>query len=1170
MAPTPIENPFPGLRSFEPHQADLFFGRDEQIEELADRLQKHRFVAVVGTSGSGKSSLVRAGLIPVLERSHVGFMASRWRIAILRPGGSATVELASALSRSFGDPHEIVLKALRASSAGLAKYARQRLDEGESLLLLVDQFEELFRYRSHANAEHRAEGSAAFVKLLLAASGHNDHPLPGLDDVPVYVVITLRSDFLGRCSQFRGLPEVLNDSQYLVPRMTREEQREAIEGPVGMASGRISAPLVQRLLNEVGDNPDQLPVLQHVLMRTWEHSREARSRGSAIEIQDYEAVGGMSEALNRDADHALAALHDNEETKTIARRLFQRLVEPGAQDEETRHPTPLSEIVAVMGGHEANVRQVIEVFRGRGFITISGDEDPIVDISHESLIRNWKQLGEWVLQESRSAAIYRRLADTAELYGKGEAGLLRDPQLQLALNWREETHPNEAWAQRYHPGFTEAMSFLDESRNAHQNEIKRTERQRERELRRARLTALVFGGLFLVAAVAFVAALAARRDAIIQRARSNRLLYDANIYSAQGAAGAGQFLRTQSLLAQLLDPGLKELRGFEWFYLWRVVQNEPTLTGHSASVSAIAYSPDGKTLATGSLDNTVKLWDTSSCVATLEGHSGSVSAVAFSPDGKTLATSSSDTTVKLWDTASHELVETLTGHKKPVKVVAFSPDGKTLATGSDDQTVKLWDSASRKEFATLPGHSKSVSWLAFSPDGKTLATVSEDSTVKLWDIASRRELATLTGHSGPVWAVAFSPDGRTLATSGDDGAVKLWNTASRKELETLKAHQSAIYVVAFSPDGTKLATGSLDDTSNIKLWDAASRRELATLTQSGSVLALAFSPNSQTLATVSSDNTVKLWDTSSHLSLTSDSGPVVTVAFSPDGQTLATGEDETVRLWDIASRKQLFTRTANSGQVRAVAFSPDGKTLATSNDDGIVKLWDAVSGEDLATLKAHAGAVSVVAFSPDGKILATCSLDSAMNLKLWDTASREEMATLTGHLDSVRAMAFSPDGKTLVTGSNDKTVKLWDTASRKELATFTGHSNPVSAVAFSPDGATLATGSLDTTVKLWDTASRKELATLTGHSGSVLTIAFSPDGKTLASGSGDKTVKLWDMDIASRKELATLSGHSDSVWAVAFSPDGKTLATASLDTTVKLWFAATENEVATRRNRPSN
>ena len=1159
MAPTRIENPFPGLRSFEPHQADLFFGRDEQIEELADRLQKHRFVAVVGTSGSGKSSLVRAGLIPVLERSHVGFLASRWRIAILRPGGSATVELASALSRSFGDPHEIVLKALRASSAGLAKYARQRLDEGESLLLLVDQFEELFRYRGQVNAEDRAEGSAAFVKLLLAASGHNDHPLPGLDDVPVYVVITLRSDFLGRCSQFRGLPEVLNDSQYLVPRMTREEQREAIEGPVGMASGRIAAPLVQRLLNEVGDNPDQLPVLQHVLMRTWEHSSETRAQGSALEIQDYEAVGGMSEALNRDADHALAALQDDEETKTIARRLFQRLVEPGAQDEETRHPTPLSEIVAVMGGHEANVRRVIDVFRARGFITISGDEDPIVDISHESLIRNWKQLGEWVLQESRSSAIYRRLADTAELYEKGEAGLLRDPQLQLALNWREETHPNEAWARRYHPGFAEAIAFLDESRNAHENEIERTERQRERELRRARLTALVFGGLFLVAVVAFVAALAARRDAIIQRVKSNRMLYDANIYSAQRAAGEGKFLRTQNLVAQLLDPGLKELRGFEWFYLWRVVQNEPTLTGHSASVSAVAFSPDGKTLATGSFDNTVKLWDTSSCIATLEGHLASVSAVAFSPDGRTLATSSLDSTVKLWDIGSGKELETL-GQPQPVRVVAFSPDGKTFATGGDDHTVKLWDTASRKEFATLPGHSKSVSWLAFSPDGKTLATASEDTTVKLWDIASGKELATLTGHSGPVWAVAFSPDGQTLATGIDDGTVKLWDTASRSELATLKAHASPIYVVAFSPDGKKFATGSLDNTLNIKLWDSASRSELATLTQSGSVMALAFSPNGETLATVSTDNTVKLWDTSSHLSLKSSSSPVVTVAFSPDGQTLATGsEDETVRLWDIASRKQLFTSSAHLGPVRAVAFSPDGRILASGNDDGTVKLWDAVSGEELATVKAHEGAVSVVAFSPDGKTLATASLDKRLNLKLWDTASREELATLTGHSDSVRAVAFSPDGKILATGSNDHTVMLWDTASRNELSTLTGHSKPVSAVAFSPDGNTLATGSLDTTVKLWDTASRKELATLTGHSGSVLSVAFCPDGKTLASGSGDNSVKLWDMAIASRKELATLSGHQEAVWAVAFSPDGKTLATASLDAAVKLWIAATEN-----------
>ncbi|MBW3660537.1 MAG: hypothetical protein KY397_02745 [Gemmatimonadetes bacterium] len=501
-------NPFPGLRPFESSEAHLFFGREGQSTELVRLLREHRFVAVVGTSGSGKSSLVRAGLLPSL---HAGFMpaaGSTWRVALLRPGSDPIGNLAGALSgpevldpEGVDDPFQRaqIEATLRRGALGLGEVvADARLPADENVLVVVDQFEEIFRYQRVAGDQDFGEDAAAFVKLLLEASAQRE--------VPLYVLLTMRSDYLGDCAHFRGLPEAVNRGQYLIPRMTRRQRREAIVGPVAVGGGTIAPRLVNRLLNDAGDEPDQLPIVQHALMRTWDRWEQDHGEGEPLDLRHYAAIGGMAEALSRHADEAFRELPDDR-SRSAAEKIFRRLTERGPDNREIRRPTRVAELSAVAGVGEERVREVVEVFRrpGRSFLMPPADvplqPDTLIDISHESLIRGWERLRGWVEEEADSARTYRRLTETAVLYGQGRAGLWHDPDLQIALGWWERDRPNEAWARRYDPHFDQAAGFLEESRRARDAEV-------QKRRRRTRFTFAGLGaGLLVTTTLAGFAAL---------------------------------------------------------------------------------------------------------------------------------------------------------------------------------------------------------------------------------------------------------------------------------------------------------------------------------------------------------------------------------------------------------------------------------------------------------------------------------------------------------------------------------------------------------------------------------------------------------------------------------------------------------------------------------------
>ena len=479
-------NPFPGLRPFEPHESTLFFGREDQCDDLLTRLGRRRLVAVVGMSGSGKSSLVRAGLLPALDRGYLPSAGSSWQIAIFRPGSDPVANLTRGLAErrlpgggAAAESPDEIRALLDASSLGLAAGARRLLqDTGDSLLVVADQFEELFRFGRLAKGDRAEDGAAACVDLLLNASLQ--------EDIPVYVVLTMRSDYLGDCAYFTGLPEALNDSQFLVPRMTRAQLRDAIESPVAVGGARITPRLVQRLLHEIEEIParpneapsarrdqDELPVLQHALMRMWDVSRAARDRGEPIDLPHYEQppIETLRHALDRHAEEVYQGL-PTDLHRDVARLVFQQLTDRDAENREVRRPTPLAELTAVARRAAAGtatqaddgvIGDVIAAFAapGREFVVVNAQQD--VDISHESFIRRWTRLHEWVARESRSRRIYTKLADVAAAWEGGHASLYRGPELADARRWWDQEAPTQTWANRYDARFDAARRFLAKS-----------------------------------------------------------------------------------------------------------------------------------------------------------------------------------------------------------------------------------------------------------------------------------------------------------------------------------------------------------------------------------------------------------------------------------------------------------------------------------------------------------------------------------------------------------------------------------------------------------------------------------------------------------------------------------------------------------------------------------
>ncbi len=599
--------------------------------------------------------------------------------------------------------------------------------------------------------------------------------------------------------------------------------------------------------------------------------------------------------------------------------------------------------------------------------------------------------------------------------------------------------------------------------------------------------------------------------------------------------------------------GKSDLRGFEWYYLDRLCHaHERVLTGQGA-FSCLAYSPDGRLLATGGWDHAVTLWDAASGRAIRKlAATSSVLAVAFHPDGKTLASAGQDAVVTVWDAATGQAIHTLRGHTGSAGVLAYSPDGKVLASVSIDNTIKIWDAAGK----LLRSIDDASAAIVFGGASTLLSARRDGTTIRAWDVATGALAWTSAGaeDAGPIRSLAITADRKLLASGTRDGTIHLREAATGRIVRILRDHRDpvAIEYLAFSADGKTLASGSLEDPAAM-LWEVATGhlarafRGHTSMTQG-----LAFSPDGVHLACASSDETVRIWDATRDQESRSiaEDGGAFAVAFGPDGSYLAVGcGDGTVVLHDATTGRAARTFRGHTAPVRSIAIDRDGRRAASCGADRTVRIWEVGTGREIHTLKGHAEEVGSVAFAPGGKLLASASNDRTV--KLWDPDAGREVRTLSGHIDRVNDVAFTPDGTTLASAGNDGFILLWDVATGRRGRAIKAQDDGVGTIAISPDGRWIASGSFDRTIKIWDLATGQELRTLLGHSSYVDDVAFSPDGRRLVSTSRDRTIRIWDP--AFGLGVLVLRGHAQGVSGAAFSPDGRRLASAGADRTVKLW-----------------
>jgi WD40 repeat protein len=1203
------ENPFRGLQVFDFEHAPVFAGRtlaiDGVLTALIQQAEAGRpFVLVLGASGSGKSSLVRAGVLPLLIEPGVIEGIGLWRRSVMRPAMAGSQNdmfdaLAAGLLAEDALPKLADLESkqpvkdlaaeLRANPHGVADRVKDKLNQVSleyclrqeerlrklesdfrqqqrdadaanarlqleklqtprtRLVLIVDQLEELF------TSGFSEELQFKFISALsvLARSGR------------VFVLVTLRNDFYARYQQFNDLVELVKPAgKYDLRPPTPDEIGNMIRLPAETAGVRFEQDhltgqrLDEALRDAAAATPESLPLLEHVLSLLYQ--KQAVRGDDLLRWSDYCELGELKGALAKHAEAVFSMLQPDEQRAFPL--VMRYLVTLGQGDEEVpnRRTVPYRDLVVsdrIGQDHKAGAQGFADLFIEKRLLV--ADIDPqgevTVTVAHEALLREWQRVKEWLSENREFLRMRDRLDSSLKLWlsrGKQKDDLL-GPGLPLAEGEKLVKDFGLSLSQQQ-------TDYVGASIAERKRSKKIQERIRYAVMVAISVLAIVAGFQWFQAERQRRSAAQAFKSEAQVTAKLEEQLRQASWASfnqAERQFQLGEWLEGIALLARAIKFDPENQVVSERFFQELTVHRDKALPlliayfAHQDVVYHAAFSPDGARILTASWDRTARLWEANSGkLITSLAHQGAVNAASFSPDGTQILTASADKTAKLWEAASGKLIASF-AHQDSVNAAAFSPDGTRILTAGADKTAKLWDANSGKLIASF-AHQGSVNAAEFNSDGTRILTASADKTAKLWEAASAKLIATFV-HQGIVYHGTFSPDGARVLTASADKSAKLWEAASGKLIASF-AHEDGVYEAAFSPDGTRVLTASADKSA--KLWEAASSKLIASFDHQDGVYHAAFSSDGERILTASWDKTAKLWAPSGKLiAAFSHQDEINDAAFSPDGVRILTASwDKTVKLWEVASGE--FLASFDHGDsVNDVAFNPDGTRVLTASADKTARLWEASSGKLIATFP-HEDSVNAAVFSPNGAQILTASADHSA--KLWDQASGKLVASFINE-DSVNAAVFSPDGARILTASADKTAKLWDAASGKLVASFV-HEDSVNHVAFSPDGSRILTASADKTAKLWDTVSGKLVASFV-HEDSVNHVAFSSDGTRILTASSDKTAKLWQ---AASSKLIAVFTHRDSVRCATFSPDGTRILTASADNTAKLWDAASSKLIA--------
>lgn len=1135
--------PYRGLAAFREVDSPFFFGREKFAEDLFQAVQRRARVAVIlGSSGSGKSSAIFAGLLPRLR-------ADGDRLILdARPGSYPFRALAGALNMAL-EPHltetehlvetQKLAAALREGALDLHHVVLRILEkdpQARQLLLVIDQFEELYTLCPQPGRQRH------FLEMLLAAvraGSRQHHP-------PLVLLLTLRADFMSQALAYRPFADALQEAAWMLGPMNRQELQSVIEKPAKMQGAAFEAGLVERILDDVGEEPGNLPLLEFALTLLWE-----RQRYGWMTHTGYEEIGRVGGALARYADTVYEALHDDE--RQGARQVFVQLVRPGEGTEDTRRVATRAEL-----GDEnwALVRHLAD----RRLVVTGQDEagSEAAEVVHEVLIRDWGQLQGWMAADRTFRTWQERLRGALhgwEASGQDEGGLLRGAPLAEAESWLAERGAELGPAESE---FVRASVAL------------REQRQVERDRRRRRIMTGLAAGLVIALVLALLAVQQWRRA----QGEEQEALRQASIGLASQAITEldGNFPERAVPLA------LEALEDYP--YTWQAERAlgqavldhrlQLVLTGHTGELYAVAWSPDGTRIATAGGEGTATVWDgrTGKRLATLSGHEAPITNLSWSPSGQAIATASDDGTARIWDPATGEVLFPLAGHQDFVTAAIWSPAEDRVVTVSYDATARVWDTATGSELRTLALGAPAVA-AAWSPRGNQIAVGDFAGRVIVWDDETGEERLVLDGHQGPVTAIFWAPSADRIVTASSDHTAKVWDASTGEGLYALLGHRNEVWRALWSPAGDRLVTTSLD--ASTRIWDAATGEAIYAFDPGDGVHLYAdvdWSPSGDQVATMrSSLGSVTVLDVETGvqvLAVAGHSGKVTSLDWSPAGPFIATAsEDHTARVWDVSPRTRVLA--GHTQEVFAVAWSPSGDRLASASLDGTARVWDAITGDQLLVLRGPAEMGGVL-WSPSGDRLVTDPWFADPTVVVWDVAPSspkygQKLHSMESHYGGI-GRSWSPrEDRFIVTGF-DGTARIWDAGSGEALLTFESHGgNAVTSADWSPDGERMVTTCEDGTALVWDPTTGEILLTLDVEEASWMTrAAWSPNGKRIATHSEDTTGgRIWDTNTG--ELLLTFTGHTASVFGLDWSATGDRLLTVSNDGTAKIWNASTGAEL---------